>query len=113
MRVCALATGLADKVVSLLYEKRLHQEKSQVWLDRCETQIAGVLTALETDRANRATAFWFGDLIGHADIALRFTREAHQPSGMDPRWPALAAHAARCEALPAFQEIVQPVSPPA
>ena len=50
--------------------------------------------------------------IGHADIAvacvLRFTGEAHPRLFDAARYPALAAHAARCEALPPFQEIVQP-----
>jgi glutathione S-transferase len=117
LKVCALATGLGDKAVSLVYERLLHREKSEVWLKRCETQIAGVLDALEGDRAGRKTAFWFGDAIGHADIAvacvIRFTREAH-PGVFDAhRWPALAAHSAQCEALPPFQEIAQPFSAPA
>jgi glutathione S-transferase len=54
--------------------------------------------------------------IGHADIAvacaLRFTGEAHAGVFDDVRHPALAAHAARCEALPLFAEIVQPLAPP-
>jgi len=81
LKVCALASGLGDKAVSLGYERLLHREKSDVWMKRCETQIAGVLDALEADRAVRKSAFWFGDKIGHADIAvacvIRFTREAH------------------------------------
>ena len=28
------------------------------------------------------------------------------------RYPALSAHAARCEALPPFREIAQPLAPP-
>jgi glutathione S-transferase len=28
------------------------------------------------------------------------------------RYPSLAAHAARCEALPPFQDIMQPLAPP-
>ena len=47
LKVCALATGLGDKAVSLVYERLLHREKSDVWMKRCETQIAGVLDALE------------------------------------------------------------------
>ena len=116
LRVVGLGTGLADKSVSLLYERLMHQPPAQVWMERCQTQIAGVLAALEADRAARSTPFWFGDRIGHADIAvacaLRFTREAH-PGLFDPTVsPALAAHAARCEALPAFRDIVQPLIPP-
>lgn len=116
LKVCALATGLGDKAVSLVYERLLHQEKSQVWMKRCETQIAGVLDALEAGRAGRSSAFWFGDAIGHADIAvacvIRFTREAHRDVFDARRWPALAAHAQQCEALPPFQEIAQPFSAP-
>jgi glutathione S-transferase len=116
LKVCALATGLGDKAVSLVYERLLHREKSDVWMKRCETQIAGVLDALEADRAGRKSAYWFGDAIGHADIAvacvIRFAREAH-PGVFDARrWPALTAHAEQCEALPPFQEIAQPFSAP-
>jgi glutathione S-transferase len=116
LKICALATGLGDKAVSLVYERLLHHEKSDVWMKRCETQIAGVLDVLEANRAGRRSMFWFGDAIGHADVAvacvIRFTREAH-PGVFDARrWPALAAHAERCEALPPFQEIAQPFSAP-
>jgi glutathione S-transferase len=116
LKVCALATGLGDKAVSLVYERVLHDQTSAVWQARCETQIAGVLEALEADRLERATEFWFGDLIGHPDIAvacvLRFLREAH-PGVFDARrWPALDAHAGRCEGLPAFQVVVQAFHPP-
>jgi len=80
LKTCALAAGLADKAVSLLYEGILHKETSQVWINRCRTQIADVLNALESDRATRHATYWFGETIGHADIAVacavRFTREA-------------------------------------
>jgi len=116
LKIIALATGLADKAISLLYEGILHQETSQLWQDRCNTQIAAVLTVLEAERSSIATAYWFGDAIGHADIAvacaLRFTREAHARVFDERRWPSLAAHAGRCEALDAFKAIVQPLNPP-
>jgi glutathione S-transferase len=116
LKVCALATGLADKAVALVYERVLHEQKSQMWIERCSKQIGRVLDALEADRAARATRYWFGDAIGHADIAaacaLRFTREAHPPIFSPTRWPTLAAHADRCEALPVFQKIAQPFIPP-
>jgi glutathione S-transferase len=111
LRVCALATGLADKAVSLFYEGVLRDAPSQVWVDRCRGQIADTLTALESDRAD--TPWWLGEAVGHADIAaacaLRFTAEAHPGLFDSARWPALAAHAKRCEALPAFQAIRQPI----
>jgi glutathione S-transferase len=117
LRVCALATGLADKAVSLLYERVLRKDQySKIWVERCQAQIGGVLDVLEKERAAIASPFWSGVKISHADIAvacvLRFTSEAH-PSLVDPaRHPALADHAARCEAMPVFQDIVQPLEPP-
>jgi glutathione S-transferase len=116
-KVCALATGLADKAVSLIYERVLHQATSEQWITRCRTQIADVLSALDASRAAARATFWFGEAIGHADIAvacaLRFTREAHPGLFDERRWPALAAHASHCESLRAFREIVQPFQPPA
>jgi glutathione S-transferase len=118
LKVCALATGLTDKAVSLTYERVLHQTTSDAWIARCGAQIADVLAVLEADRvAKSASRFWFGDAIGHADIAvacaLRFTREAHPGLFDEQRWPVLAVHAATCEGLPAFREIAQPFLPPA
>lgn len=117
LRVAALATGLGDKAVSLFYERRLHDVTSALWTERCRTQIGAVLDVLEQERAARTSAFWFGDAIGHADIALavvlRFIGEVHRDHIDMKPYPALAAHAARCEALPAFQQISQPFQPPA
>ena len=116
LKICALATGLGDKGVSLLYERVLRKDQSKIWVERCEAQISSVLDVLEQERAAVKTPYWFGERIGHADIAvacaLRFTSEAHPQLFDAARYPALAAHAASCEALPAFQEIVQPLAPP-
>src|SRR5258708_6791010 len=115
LKICALGSGLADKAVSLIYERVLRKDQLKLWVERCEAQISGVLEVLEKERAAVATPFWFGERIGHADImvacALRFSGEGH-PQLFDARYPALKAHAARCEALPPFQEIVQRLDPP-
>ena len=117
LRICALATGLADKAVSLLYERVLRKDQqSKIWVERCHSQIGDVLHVLEKERAAITSPFWSGVKISHADVAvacaLRFTTEAH-PQLADPaRHPALADHAARCEALEVFKEIVQPLIPP-
>jgi glutathione S-transferase len=112
LRVCALATGLCDKMVSLVYERVLHAAVSPTWESRCETQIGRALEVLEEDRAGRASSFWFGDQLGHADIAvacaLRFLAEAHPQLAASGRLPALAAHSARCESLEPFAAVVQP-----
>jgi len=100
----------------LIYERVLRKEPSKIWVERCQAQIGSVLEVLEKERAAIRTPYWFGTRIGHADIAaacaLRFTGEAHLPLLDRTRYSALAAHAARCEALAPFQEIVQPLAPP-
>lgn len=116
LRVATLASGMAEKAVSLFYEMQLHQAVSDIWVDRCRAQILAVLGVLETERAGRASAYWFGARIGHADImvaaALRFLNEAHPGLADMGTFPAIAAHAARLEALAVFQAIQQPFIPP-
>jgi glutathione S-transferase len=111
LKVCALAAGLADKAVSLVYERVIHERATPAWVARCEAQIAGVLDLLEADRARRS-GWWFGDRIGHADImvacVLRFLSEAHPGLFDAARWPELAAHARTCEPLPVFQAVARP-----
>jgi glutathione S-transferase len=115
LRFCALATGLADKAVSLLYERVLRKEerRNAVWIARCEAQIRDTLGVLERERADGATPFWVGSL-SHADIALacalRFTREAHARFFASQPIPHLLAHAERAEAMPIFQSALQPLT---
>jgi glutathione S-transferase len=117
LRICAFATGLADKAVSLVYEQVLHNDVSDTWVARCRGQMESVLNILEADRQARHTTYWFGGRIGHADIAvacaLRFMAEAHPVYFDLEKYPALLAHSALCEALPAFSETRQPFQPPA
>jgi glutathione S-transferase len=116
LRIAALATGLGDKSVSLVYESVLRKEQLKLWVDRCEAQVSGALDVLEKERTEVKTPYFFGERIGHSDIAvacvLRFTSEAHPHLYNATRYPALASHASACEALPAFKEIVQPLAPP-
>lgn len=118
-KVCALATGISDKAVSMVYETLVHERATAAWIERCLSQIAGCLNELERSRMAHASEWWFGASIGHADVttacALRFLGDAH-PGLFDlaEGWPMLAAHAAKCEALEPFMEIQQPfkVTPP-
>jgi glutathione S-transferase len=117
VKVAALATGLADKGVSLFYERRLHAQIAESWEARLLSQIRATLAALEADRSARATPFWFGDAIGHGDIAVacawRHVGEAHPGLINSEFFPALADHCRRMEELPVFQEISQPFAAPA
>ena len=116
VKVAALATGLADKAVSLVYERALHQPTSALWERRCTDQITAVLRSLEADRAGRDGPWWFGAQMTHADIAvacaLRFVVQAH-PSIDLTACPALTAHSAACEGLAVFRQIDQPFNGPA
>jgi glutathione S-transferase len=113
LRVCALATGLGDKAVTLLYEHVLRSadRRSDVWVGRCQGQIRDTLALLEGERARLPGPFWLGDRLGHADVAvacvLRFLGEAHPALWRPAEHPALAVHAERCEALPEFREVYQ------
>ncbi len=116
-RLTALATGLADRFVSLFYERRLHDAPSPVLVQRREGQIRATLAMLETDRRAASTDWLFGATLTHADIALacvlRHLRDS-MPDLFDPAaLPALRAHSARAEALPVFQDISQPFIAPA
>jgi len=117
LRVSAFAMHTADKAVILFYEKVLHKETSDVWVNRCRTQISAGLALLEKERAARKTEYWFGDRIGHADIAVtaavRFVRDAHGSIVSIADFPALNAHFQKHEAMPVFQAVAQEFIPPA
>lgn len=116
LKICALATGLCDKMVILIYERALHDETSETWIDRCTMQVAGVLSVLERQCADLRAPYWFGETPGHADVAvacaMRFLAEAHPAIYTAGDYSALAAHAARCEALDAFATVTQRFDPP-
>ena len=103
--------------MSLFYELRLQREVSEVWAGRCREQIAGVAAALEAEALRRPSPFWFGDRLGHADIAMgcawRFVREAHPGLLAEQRLLTLVAHCAALEAMPVFRAVMQRFVPPA
>lgn len=115
--IMALATGFADKGAALFYERQLHEHPSTFWMERCKQQMRGTLGMLEQKRRDVATAYWFGERFGHADIAvacaIRHMLEAHPGLIHLEDFPCLSAHCASLEALPLFQAISQPFIPPA
>jgi glutathione S-transferase len=117
LRVAGLATGVADKAVSLFYEQRLHDQTSDVWVSRCKAQIGATLALLEAECGASPGPFRFGARFGHADIAIactwRFLNEAHPGLINRAAYPALEELARRMEAMDAFQAIQQAFIPPA
>jgi glutathione S-transferase len=114
LRVAALAAGAADKAVTLLYSALDLMQPSPRWSERCRTQILETFSLLETERAQRKSAYWFGAMLSHADIAVacgyRFACEAHPGLIERERFPKLTAQADRCEALPEFQAAYLPIT---
>lgn len=117
LRIAALATGMGGKSAALFYELKLHREISDFWAERCRGQVLDSLALLERERADRPGDYWFGDRIGHADIAvatvLRHMGETHPGLFSLGDYPALNRHTKHHEALPVFKEISQPFIPPA
>jgi glutathione S-transferase len=114
LRIAALAAGVADKAVALLYASLDLMQPSQRWTDRCRSQVLETLELLDVERRARHSPFWFGDRLSHADVGLacayRFTQDAH-PGLVDPkRFPALTAQADLCEALSEFQQVYLPIT---
>jgi glutathione S-transferase len=112
LRLASFAAGVADKGVSLVYERVLREAIFPMWVARCRTQIIETLDLLEEERAARATPYLFGAKLSHADVILatmtRFVSEALAGEFDWTCWPALEAHSARCEALAPFKAASQP-----
>lgn len=114
LRIASLSAGIAEKAVTLLYASLGLMGASPHWLDRCRTQVLETLSVLNVERATRASPFWLGQGLSHADIgfacAYRFTREAVPDLIDEGQFPTLASQAARCEALPEFQQVYLPIT---
>lgn len=114
LRRAALACGAAEKAVALSYERRLHDQTSAQWENRCRLQVGSVLAALEKEADD--TPYW-GATMGHDDIALtcalRFIAEAHPGTFDMTLYPRLSRRAEAMEAQPLFREISQPFAAPA
>ncbi len=109
LQLMAIAIGAAEKSVLQIYERvfRPADKQHEPWLDRCRTQVQGGFAELERACAARAGSWLIGEQIGQADITatcvFSFARDALKLD--DAAYPHLAALAARCEALPAFQAV--------
>ncbi len=106
LRTIALATGGMEKAVSIVYERVLRPEDKRhaPWLERCQTQLAGGLAALEAQPASdqlKTGQFPQADIAVACLIGFLNLRVPDAfPARTYPRLTALAAYA---ETLPAFQ----------
>ncbi|MGY4514691.1 glutathione S-transferase family protein [Lysobacter sp. HA18] len=106
MRLIGLASGAADRAVAIVLERIFHSpdKRSQPLLDRSLAQIEGTYAALDAACAARAGQWLVGDTMTLADItvACYVTHGSNAAPVELSRWPALAAHVERCEALDVF-----------
>jgi len=113
----ALATGAADKGIHIVIERAFRPEEKRhaPWIDRCRVQVHGALIELDRLCVAAGDSTWLiGDAMTQADITLAcyatYLRDA-VPLDLSA-YPALSARAARCEALPVFQQFYMPFYTP-
>lgn len=112
MRLIGLASGMSDRAVGVVLERIFHSEdkRSAALLARSRTQVEGALAALDAACAARPGQWLVTDAMTLADITVACYAthsSAALPVELD-RWPALAAHVARCESLDVFREHYAP-----
>jgi glutathione S-transferase len=105
LRIIGLATGAIDKAGAIAYERLLRpaDKVHQPWIDRCRTQLASALRALD---ALPSSPWLLGERIMQPDITeaamvgyLRLRVPEALPAGHYRNVERLSA---ACEALPAF-----------
>ncbi|WP_179403320.1 glutathione S-transferase family protein [Burkholderia guangdongensis] len=115
LALIGLALAAMEKTVQVVYEYGLRPEdkRHQPWLDRVLDQLGAAYGELEKRIAGVPGWLLGGERPTQADVtvavAWRFTQFMAATyadlARIDPaRYPALAAHSARAEALPAFVE---------
>lgn len=116
MRLIGLASGASDRTVGVVLERIFHPEaqRSAALLERSRTQVEGALAALDAACAARTGQWLVDDAMTLADITVAcYATHASAALPVDlAGWPALAAHVARCEALPLFQRFYAPFFTP-
>lgn len=116
LRLIGLASGAADRGVAMVLERIFHPEahRSAALLARGTTQVEGVLAALDGACAARSGQWLVGEAMGLADLTVAcyttYLKDA-VPADLS-RWPALAAHVERCEALDVFKRFHAPFYTP-
>ena len=117
LQLMALGSGVAEKAVSQVYEGifRPAEKQHQPWVDRCAQQMHGALALLDSACGAKRGPYLLGDRLTQADVttvtAWTFVNGA---LGIEAsRYPALAAHASRCEQMAAFADTRLDFAPPA
>ena len=119
LNLMAMATGAAEKGVLQVYERvfRPENRRHQPWVDRCRVQMSASLAAIDRYLGERGVAQWLvGKRMTQADItavcAFTFLNDTLRVADDEVMFRSLATLAARCEALPAFQQTRVPFFSP-
>lgn len=105
LRTTGLALAACEKVMQIYYEHNLRPAAHAPWLERVHQQLLAALTSLDAEIARHPPAADEKTLAQDglvAAIAWRFMQIKLVTPVADAQCPALAAHAARVEALPSF-----------
>ena len=107
LQLTGLALAACEKSVQIVYEHGLRppEKLHAPWLTRVQGQLAAALSAAEVELARRPLACTSAsiDQAGVSCAVAWFFVQAMQPELADAaRYPALAAHSAQAEQLPAF-----------
>jgi len=119
LNLMAMATGAAEKGVMQVYERvfRPEAKRHQPWVDRCRLQMSSSLAAIDRYMGERGATQWLvGTRMTQADItavcAFTFLNDTLRVAQDAVLFQSLALLAARCEAMPAFQETRVPFFAP-
>lgn len=117
LKLMAIASGIADKGVSQLYEGafRPEEKRHEPWVERCRLQMNEGLAELDRYAATLDSKGWLiGSRMTQADITVTCaTTFVHEALHLDAtRHPSLVRQVARCEELPVFREIHLPFFTP-
>jgi len=119
LNLMAMATGAAEKGILQVYERvfRPESRRHQPWVDRCRLQMSSSLAAIDRYMGERGVAQWLvGKRMTQADItvvcAFTFLNDTLRVAQDEVMFQSLALLAARCEAMPVFQETRVPFFAP-
>ena len=111
LNLMAMATGAAEKGVLQVYERafRPEEKRHQPWVDRCRVQMNGALANIDRYLGEQGVSQWLvGKRMTLADITVAcvftFLNDTLRVAADPVVFQSLGTLAARCEALPVFQE---------
>ena len=114
MKATAVAAGSIDKTIWAVYELRFHDKEhaSRSWVEHNEQQALGGFEWLDNAAKAAGDGWLCGPNITQADVTaavgFSFASKVRPKLGLAEKFPTLAAHNARAEALDAFKNAPLP-----